>query len=236
MNIKIFKTALAGIVLSVSGFANAGLIDLSSWTGTSGGDWSVDASKTSVLQSINGQPTYFLSDTNYINTLFNGTFGVETTIDDDFIGFVFGYNNSSDFLLFDWKQGNQGTASSGFTLSKITGTDVDFWAHTGSDITVLATDYASNNGNNGWVDNTTYNFTLDYTTTRISIGIDGNNIFNIAGTFNTGKFGFYNYSQYKVRYTGFEETVSPTQDVPEPSTLAIFALGIMGLAARKLKN
>jgi len=233
MNIKMLKAAVAGLVLSVSGFSNAALIDLSSWAGTSGGNWVVDGTNTSVLQTNNGQPTYFLSDTNYINTLFDGTFGVETTSDDDFIGFVFGYNNSSDFLLFDWKQANQSTASSGFTLSKITGTDVDFWSHTGSDITVLATDYV---GNNGWADNTIYDFTLDFTTTGISIDIDSINIFNVAGTFNTGKFGFYNYSQSNVRYTGFEEAISPTLDVPEPSTLAIFALGIMGLAARRFKK
>ncbi len=230
MKSKMLKPALAGLVLSVSSFANAGLIDLSNWSATAGGNWTVDASKTSVFQTINGEPTYFLSDSNYIDTKFDGTFGVETSIDDDFIGFAFGYNNSNDYLLFDWKQGNQGVASSGFTLSHITGSDVDFWGHTGNDISILASNYT---GNNGWVDNTTYNFSLDFTHSGISIDIDGNNIFDVSGTFQTGKFGFYNYSQSHVRYTGFEETVSPSKDVPEPSTLAIFALGIMGLVSKR---
>ena len=227
------KAALAGLVLSVTSIANAGLIDLSSWTATSGGTWNVDAGNTSVYQTTNGNPTFFLSDTNYINTQFDGTFGVTPGWDDDYIGFVFGYNNSNDYLLFDWKQADQGAANSGFTLSRITGSNVNLWDHTGADISVLASNYT---GNNGWVDGVTYNFTLDFTTTSISIDMDNANIFDIAGTFNTGKFGFYNYSQAGVRYTGFEETVSPSIDVPEPSTLAIFALGIMGLAARRFKK
>ncbi len=231
MQLPNFKKIFAGLILSTSTVANAGLIDLSTWTATAGGTWNVDASHTSVLQTINGQPTFFLSDSNYINTQFEGSFGVETTSDDDFIGFVFGYS-TNDFLLFDWKQGNQSGASSGFTLSHITGTNVDYWLHTGTDISVLASDYT---GNNGWLDNTSYNFTLDFTTTNISIDIDNTNIFNVAGNFNSGKFGFYNYSQSHVRYTGFEEEVSPSV-VPEPSSIAILALGIIGLASRRFKK
>lgn len=226
------KTVLATLMFSLSSIANAGLIDLNSWTATSGGTWNVQGGGTSVLQTTNGQPTFFLSDSNYINTIFDGTFGVETSSDDDFIGFAFGYANSTDFLLFDWKQGNQTTAQSGFTLSKISGSDVDYWGHTGSDITVLASDYV---GNNGWADNTVYDFSLDFTTSRIKIDIDGSNIFDVSGSFSTGKFGFYNYSQSNVRYTGFTEEQSPST-VPEPSTFAIFALGVIGLASRRYKK
>jgi hypothetical protein len=48
------------------------------------------------------------------------------------------------------------------------------------------------------------------------------------------------YGDYGLTYTGVEHTlinpVSPVSSVPEPSTLAIFALGIMGLAARRFKK
>ncbi len=213
-----------------SSLATAGAINLNTWTATPGGTWNVVPDGSTVLQTTNGQPTYLLSDTNYINTKFDGKFGVETGSDDDFIGFVFGYNNSTDFLLFDWKQGNQAGASSGFTLSRISGSDVDYWLHTGTDINVLASDY---NGNNGWADFTSYDFTLNYTSTSIKIDVGGNEIFNLTGSFSDGKFGFYNYSQAYVRYQGFEETVIPS--VPEPSAIALIGLGLLGLAATRRK-
>jgi len=222
--------ALAGAAMLLSTSAMAAPIDLSTWTATSGGTWNVQGGGTSVLQTTNGQPTFFLSDIEYIDKEFNGTFGVETTSDDDYIGFVFGYDSSTDFLLFDWKQGDQSGASEGFTLSQISGNSVDYWNHTGSDINVLASDY----GNNGWADNTTYNFTLDFTTTGIKIDIDGNNIFDVSGSFDSGKFGFYNYSQSQVRYTGFEETVS--ESVPEPGTLAILSMGLFGMLLRNKRS
>lgn len=221
-------------VLGLSSQVNATPIDLSNWTETPGGDWTLAADGSSVFQSTNGQPTYFLSESNYINTEFNGTFGVETSSDDDYIGFVFGYNNSDDYLLFDWKQGEQSSAYSGFTLSQISGSHVDLWGHSGSDLTVLASDYTTRDSFKGWLDNTRYNFTLDFTSSSIRIDIDGSTIFDVDGSFSDGKFGFYNYSQSQVRYSGFEETVSET--VPEPSTLAIFALGIIGLTARRIRK
>ncbi|WDE12054.1 PEP-CTERM sorting domain-containing protein [Thalassomonas haliotis] len=221
-------------VLGLSSQVNATPIDLSNWTETPGGDWTLAADGSSVFQSTNGQPTYFLSENTYINTEFNGTFGVETSSDDDYIGFVFGYNNSDDYLLFDWKQGEQSSAYSGFTLSQISGSNVDLWRHSGSDLTVLASDYTTRDSFKGWLDNTSYNFTLDFTSSGIRIDIDGSTIFDVDGSFSDGKFGFYNYSQSQVRYSGFEETVSET--VPEPSTLAIFALGIMGLAVRRFRK
>lgn len=227
------KAVLVGLILSVSSIAHAGLIDLSNWTATSGGTWNIEAGNTSVYQTTNGEPTFFLSDINYINTQFDGTFGVTPNWDDDYIGFVFGYNNSNDYLLFDWKQADQSGVLSGYRLSRITGSDANLWSHTGADISVLASNYV---GDNGWVDGITYNFTLDFTTTNISIEIDNVNIFDVAGTYNTGKFGFYNYSQSGVRYTGFEETVSSSVGVPEPSSLAILALGMFGFASRRFKK
>jgi len=70
---------------------------------------------------------------------------------------------------------------------------------------------------------------------------------NYLGIFNTSSGAFYGYAtidydgtdMYLASYT-YDDTGSgirvTSTDVPEPSTLAIFALGIMGLASRRFKK
>ena len=52
---------------------------------------------------------------------------------------------------------------------------------------------------------------------------------DITGTFNDGRFGFYNYSQSTVLYSAIEEEVvppGPNPSVPEPATLVLLGAGI----------
>lgn len=163
-----------------------------------------------------------------------------------------------DFMLFDWKQENQTfggtTALEGLSLNRVNGTfeaaafngsanDV-FWNHEqggGNNLAgfeVLDSDWGTTRG---WEDNTEYDFKLLYQTNRVKIDIKGGTgdfaagqtIFDVSGSFQSGRFGFYNYSQGNVRYQGFTEEEAP---VPEPSTLLLLGTGLAGLAAYRRRR
>lgn len=228
--------------------ATAANLDLNGWIGFGGGAWTITHGGTSATQTVNGDPTGFVSADNYLNTEFNGKFVVQTTDDDDFIGFVFGYNsplagdgnNDFDFLLFDWKQAAQVAsgyaADRGFNLSRVQGTITDydpgFWGHTDDPGTfdVLDTLY-SGEGGYGWADNVEYDFTLRYEADRITIDINNQPVFDVTGSFPAGRFGFYSYSQQDVRFHSFTATqiLPASAIVPEPGTLALLALAAPAL-------
>jgi hypothetical protein len=171
--------------------------------------------------------------------------------DNDFMGFVLGYNDgdvtnaSADYILIDWKQGDQSPGVDGLAISRVTGalqpnngshTSNDAWSHSGV-VTELAR--ATTLGSTGWLDNTTYDFDLIFTSTQIQVSVNNAVQLSIAGLFNNGSFGFYNFSQAKVLYAGIEErTAPPIGEVPIPAAAFLFApalLGFMGLR-RKAKN
>ena len=223
-------------------------VDLNTWSkkGPGGsGNWTVAGDGTSVFQSINGNPTFFVSPADFYNTTVVGSFGVETTGDDDYIGFVFGYQTPQgtvstdyDFLLFDWKQGNQSGSSRGFTLSRVQGNNtIPFANH---QVSAAGYDVWASNIGTGWADNTFYDFTLLYQAERISIDIAGGvfgagaTIFDViptdvglvaGSTFPNGQFGFYNYSQSSVRYRSFTQTDDPIL-VTDPAHGGTLDLGL----------
>lgn len=228
-------------------------IDLNTWAKkgpSSYGSWTVQGGGASVYQSINGNPTFFVSPDNYINTTFDGKFKVETSYDDDYIGFVFGYQTPTgtgtdyDFILFDWKQGLQSGSPAGLTLARVNGTNtIPFGNHHLDQFSGAYDVWQTKNGSgfSGWADNTEYDFTLTYQSNRIKIDIKGGTgdyaagktIFDVtptdvgAASFPDGKFGFYNYSQQAVRYQGFTEEAAPP--IPEPLTMLAMGLAISGV-------
>ncbi len=274
---NIFLTTLGIISISTTGVLAASVvpIDLSNWSKksfTNRGIWKVQDGGNTVSQRSNGAPTFFVSPNDFLNTTIKGKFKVQTSSDNDFIGFVFGYQNLQentsdfDFLLFDWKQSSQTAgghkAEEGFTLSLVedapinnsgkTATSFDltwaktpFWNHTDPSMTILGTDYGSTRG---WADNTEYDFTLLYQANRLKIDIkggtgdfaSGQTIFDFTPnnlgltSFDSGQFGFYNYSQSNVLYQVFTEEYTAVS-TPEPTTIigAILTLKLGALSRRK---
>ncbi|TAJ72527.1 MAG: PEP-CTERM sorting domain-containing protein [Phenylobacterium sp.] len=231
-----FAAAAAVALLSVATSAGAVATDLSTWTreGT-GGTWVLAGDNNSVTQTVNGAPTVFYSDFNAIGRSLSGTIRVNGSSDDDFIGFVVGFNpgelgGPSDFLLIDWKQLSQsfhGFAPVGLAVSQVTNGLADnagAWAHNSLGVTELAR--GATLGSTGWADFTTYTFDIEYTATNLKVAVNGVTQFDLDGTFGDGRFGFYNYSQANVTYAGIEDRIlPPTGGVPEPGAWVMMILG-----------
>jgi len=208
-----------------------------------------------VSQSVNGQPTLFYSDFTAQGSAMTGQITVSGS-DDDFIGFVLGYqpgdtsNSNANYLLNDWKGGTQsynfgspsasggGTAEAGLAVSRVTGTpDADeFWQHrnlsgtpASSGVEELAR--ANTLGSTGWSRNTTYDFTFDFGPNNLDVYVDNVLQFSLAGAFADGRLGFYNFSQAGVTYAGFTaDAGSYPSAVPLPAAAWLFGSGLIGLA------
>ena len=238
------KSALSAAIISIFslGVAHAAPVDLSTWTADGNGSWTVAADNNSVFQSLNSPPTVFHNGMNSQGLSLAGTITVETSSDDDFIGFVLGYtqndifgNADTDFILVDWKQGNQAGWDAGLSISRVTGpinasgvdTSADAWQHSGN---VQLLTRANNLGLTGWADNTTYDFKIDFTATFIRVFVNNVLEIDIAGNFADGAFGFYNFSQPGVRYAGItEDIVDDMSEIPVPAALPLMLSGLAGL-------
>lgn len=198
-------------------------IDLNTWTqrgDPASGNWSVTPDGHSVFQSVNApSPTFFVSPEEFINVQLTGSF-VTTDADNDWMGFVFGYrdpiNNptSQIYHLFDWaKDVSFGSHLVNVVMIKDLTTvnhstnASDFWLHqTGvPGFNILSSNTGSGSG---WQQGVKYDFVLDYTSTHVTIVMNGgtysnDTIVNLNGCFQPGRFGFYNFSQANVTYSDF---------------------------------
>lgn len=236
-------------------------IDFGTWSaesypavsGFNPGVWTVAAGGGSVTQSVNGQPTIYYSDFNAFGTQVEGTIRVNSNNDDDFIGFVLGFDpgdstsTSADYLLVDWKRNSQnydfgppsssgvGNAPAGLAVSRVFGTpDADeFWQHANLAGTAATSGLdeiarADTLGATGWNVATDYTFTFDFGPGNLDVYVNGVLQFALTGSFANGRMGFYNFSQADVTYAAFD--VQPgTFGVPEPRVVLLLGLGLAAL-------
>jgi len=175
-------------------------------------DWKIHTGGTAVTQAVNADASIFLSDLEFSYARIRGKWRVDTSDDDDYIGFVFGCQDSQHFYLFDWKQDDQedplGFAKRGMNVRVVTAdsfpTSRDLWP------TAENRGRVRNLFHNtiGWRDYTDYEFILELQPDRFTITVlKGHTVLESVAiqdeTFPTGRFGFYNYSQDNVVYQGF---------------------------------
>lgn len=190
MKIKMLKAALVGLVLSVSSFANAGLIT------------------ETTEQTVNFQDFSFNWGVADWLTSTSATLTIE--IQGDLGYFDASIGESFELILESFNLGTHGLFNSG----------LNGW-----------TELTPNAGIDAW--HVTRDFSL--TSTQMA-SLLNDNLFQLDINLNQGvhvSFGILNninpFVKASLRY-------STGTSVPEPTTLAIFALGIMGLASRRFKK
>lgn len=185
-------------------------------------EWEVSAPNSVECLSSDWQPSFFVNQDSLLNVRVTGEIFISSTSsDDDFVGFVFGYeapnsqqSSVNNYYLFDWKKVTQhapdefggSLAREGFSLIEFDNffsTDEQeifqiFWGHEDNERAhVIESKY----GNNlGWEFNTYHQFELIYTQDLIKISIDGEVIFDIPGCYKQGLFGLYSFNQSSVKY------------------------------------
>lgn len=211
-------------------------INFNTWQdeGDSAAQWSSISGGTQAFQNYNSWfPSFYVGPDTLINVHISGNFQVNTTGDDDWIGFVFGYQEpvntawagnppffglptmtaDFDFYLFDWKKAGQTysgyVAQEGFSLVKVDGSYACSFASVYPSFWAHTNSTSFNvlqtqySATSGWVAYTPYTFHLYYTPTRAVIVVDADTIFDESGCFEPGRFGFYNMSQDNSLYWNF---------------------------------
>jgi len=227
MNVIILKAAVAGLVLSVSGFASAGLIH------------------TEVKANLNATT----SGNSYSESIVDSVFAENNNVIDD-LGLLI--SQSIELDIFDSKnislnyshtyKGNNDGLSQSYSLGGSYAT-FDYFA---SSSTALYVDFEDTiTGNNAFgiwgltLSGDFFNtvapvFTLGVFTSSTSYALTAGQTYTF--TFNFGSNvggGISSFDRTQVSTANFR--FEPTS-VPEPTTLAIFALAIMGLASRRFKK
>jgi len=218
MKFKSLNAVLAGLVLSASclvNVANAGIITI--------GDLSSDSDGHTIVDNVSGRE-YLRFDEfhlSYADTLASVLSGgiyedykiADSTIMDDFTNKLFGVNNNS--------------CSTNGSVQTFCGTLI------GWQDGVFGSSYNANHDLFGYLNTSGSSNVVSYM--QIDYNAQGSNVIDIPN-WTTVALDQHNLaSGHPINLVLYKDSSNSTS-VPEPSTLAIFALGIMGLASRRFKK
>lgn len=208
-----------------------GAINFHSWRsetypGSNASNWQVTGvDGVTVTELNNSDPSFYYSPASAAGVIAEGFMGAFTTGDDDFFGIAVGFSPgetadpAADYLLVDWKQGNQnlgvtgcGTAVGrrGLALSRVIGIPHggELWGHAnfacnGAQNGVIELARGATLGSVGWVDNREYKVKVQYELDRVLVWVNDVLQIDVAGVFPTGPMAFYEHSQPNTRFRGF---------------------------------
>ena len=201
---------------------NPNLVELTDWTAVGTGIWNLSNGDLTVRQTENVNDLYYLAPYDVQNKSITFSMGVSGDTDNDYIGFVIGYEDSSNFYRFAWTKSESsggGAPTDGWNLYKIENGVVSTLATDESDYT------------KGWEIDVDYNVTVSYSSGKLSIHLTGGTqafangatIATIEGEFPSGKFGFYGSSQAGMNFSSlkFEQFYTPEISLLGDSTVTV---------------
>jgi RHS repeat-associated protein len=177
--------------------------------------WRLHEHDAVAFQENNSEPSMLVSDFTMFRERIEGDLTATDSTDDDFMGFVFGFQDRGHFYLFDWRQVDQDAGVMGFRGMSVKVFTADpgfggdkFWATYSTASNVVHTIYHNDIPYEFFKP---YHFILEYQPGDITITLkDGANVvtnFHLADTtYPAGKFGFYNDSEAGILYSGFTRT------------------------------
>ncbi|XP_069986871.1 cartilage oligomeric matrix protein-like isoform X2 [Penaeus vannamei] len=181
--------------------------------------WVVYDNGAEIHQTVNSDPAIAVGDHVLGDVDFEGTFFIEDTSDDDFVGFIFGYQSNAKFYVVSWKKAPQNwfnKAERGVTLKLVNsntgpGTKLrDALWFTGS--TPNQAQLLWHDGSLGWKPKVAYRWLLHH---RPDIGtirfylyqgnnqvMDSGNIYD--STLKGGRLGLFCFSQEEIIWSNME--------------------------------
>lgn len=235
-NYKILKVALASVVLSVSSFVNASLITTSFDNGESLNNWTVDRAEPSSFEIVNNELVMDITGPLNPNGGFYDTQGMKLDIGQSTFMSIDMFIDSE--WINDERYGGVWSIAYNNSDSISAYPILEFQGANGGSV-------ASYDSNLGWADfSTLFNFdafntfAFEVNNAGVEYFINGTSVYTDSVS-DVSYFGEvilnakYDGSDYSVRY---DNLTYGSVSVSEPSTLAIFALGIMGFASRRFKK